>query len=317
VSIAGPRLGVHLAHRRGLLAAADRAAAIGAETIQVFVDNPAAWRRRTEPPKTLPDFRDRLASASIAPIAVHAAYLVNLAGSDERFHRQSIDVLANELRAGAGYGARFVNAHVGSHLGSGPDRAVEQVVDAVAATLAATGDLRDRPMLVLENSAGGGNGFGTTVEELSAIFDALRARGIPDAAVGLCLDTAHLWAAGYELDDASAVDALFESVEASIGVDRLVMIHLNDSKSERGSRSDRHEHIGGGRIGAVGLGNVLRHPSVRHVAAYLETPGMDEGYDAINLARARALLAGEALEPLPPEAFALRRSRAAASPVAS
>ncbi|HET7028608.1 MAG TPA: deoxyribonuclease IV [Candidatus Limnocylindrales bacterium] len=317
MSIRGPRLGVHLAHARGLLAAADRAAEIGADTIQVFVDNPTAWRRRAEPPKALPAFRERLASAGIAPIAVHAAYLVNLAGSDGRFHRQSIAVLAEELRAGAGYGARFVNAHVGSHLGSGPDRAVAQVVDAVSAALDATADLDARPMLVLENSAGGGNAFGTTIEELSEIFDAIRRRGIPDAAVGLCLDTAHLWGAGYALDDASAVDALFVSVEASIGIHRLVMLHLNDSKSERGSRSDRHEHIGAGRIGPLGLGNVLRHPAVGHVAAYLETPGMAEGYDAINLARARALLAGRALEPLPPEAFSLRRSRAAASSVAS
>jgi deoxyribonuclease-4 len=309
VSTGGPRLGVHLPHRRGLVRAADRAAEIGADAVQLFADNPTAWRRRAQQHPQLTAFRERLSAAGIGPVAIHAAYLVNLAGSNERFHHQSSEVLADELRAGAAYGAAFVNAHIGSHLGAGPESAIEQVASAVEAALTATRNVPARPMLVLENSAGGGNGFGTTVEELATILEAIRARGVPDAFVGLCLDTAHLWGAGYDLQDRAVVDRLFAGVGGSIGLERLVMLHLNDSKSERGSLMDRHEHVGAGRIGPVGLGNVLRHPAVANVTAFIETPGMEEGYDAVNLERARSLLAGRSLDPLPPEAFEMRRTR--------
>jgi deoxyribonuclease-4 len=230
---------------------------------------------------------------------------VNLAGTEPRFHEQSIDVLASDLRAGAAFDARYVNAHVGSHLGSGPERAVEQVVSAIGAAFAATTDVVDRPMLVLENSAGGGNGYGATIPELASLFHGLDERRIGRASVGLCLDTAHLWGAGYDLRDATVVDDLFGELEATIGLDRFVMVHLNDSRSELGSRSDRHEHVGAGRIGEPGLGTFLHHGAVRRVTAYLETPGMEEGYDKLNLERARDLLAGRSLEALPPEAFDL------------
>jgi deoxyribonuclease-4 len=118
------------------------------------------------------------------------------------------------------------------------------------------------------------------------------------------------------MDDPASIDRFLETFDRELGLGRLVMVHLNDSRSERGSRTDRHEHLGGGRIGERGLGHLLRHAAVRHAPFILETPGMDLGYDAVNLQRARALLAGEALEPLPPEAFQLpaRRSRGAAPP---
>jgi deoxyribonuclease IV len=301
----GPRLGVHLPHARGLLRAVDRAGAIGAEVIQVFADNPTAWRRRSEPLPELPAFRERVTALRLAPVAIHAAYLVNLAGTEPRFHAQSIDLLVSDLRAGGLFGARYVNAHIGSHLGSGPDEAVAQVVGAVSTSLDRAADVPDRPMVVLENSAGGGNGFGATVEELARLFDSLNMAGVPSTDVGLCLDTAHLWGAGYALDDPAQVDALFRQLDAAIGLERLVMVHLNDSKAERGSRSDRHEHVGAGRIGQIGLGAVLRHTALRGRAVYLETPGMDEGYDLVNLERAKALLAGRSLAPLPKEAFNL------------
>lgn len=301
----GPRIGVHLPHPRGLVKALDHAASIGAEAVQIFADNPTAWRRRARPPRDLEAFRERTASRGVHPVAIHAAYLVNLAGSQRRFHDQSIDLLASDLRAGAGFGARFVNAHIGSHLGSGSDAAVAQVATAVERALAATDDVEGRPMIVLENSSGGGNGFGTSVDELAAVFAAIDARGVPRSAVGLCLDTAHLWGAGFALAEPGVVDGLFAALGRSIGLDRFVMVHFNDSKSELGSRSDRHEHVGAGRIGPVGLGAFIRHPAVRSAAVYLETPGMDDGWDAVNLARARDLLAGRPLEPLPAEAFDL------------
>jgi deoxyribonuclease-4 len=315
-----PRLGLHLPHARGLVKALERAASIGAEVVQVFADNPTAWRRRTSPSPELARFRELPAELGVGPVAIHAPYLVNLAGSDKRFRRPSIDLLASDLRSGPGFEARFVNVHVGSHLGAGIESAPGVVAEAVACALEAAAGVDGRPTVVLENSSGGGNGYGSTIEELASILDALGAGGVPRDAVAICLDTAHLWGAGYDLTDPAVVDEVFGTFDARIGLERLAMVHLNDSRSEPGSRSDRHEHIGAGRIGAEGLGTVLRHPALAGKPVYLETPGMDEGYDAVNLARARALLDGDPLAPLPPEAFHLpprhrsRRPARAASP---
>jgi deoxyribonuclease-4 len=280
----------------------------------VFADNPTAWRRRLEPPRELPAFRQRLTELSISPVAIHASYLVNLAGPDEGFHSASIGVLANEMRVAPGFRASFVNVHVGSHRGAGVEVGTQRLVDGLCLALAEADGGPDAAMVVLENSAGGGFGLGVDVTELAGIAEAAAARGIAGARLGFCLDAAHAWGAGIDLAHPDEIDAFVDDFDDRIGLDRLVMIHLNDSKSERGSRLDRHEHLGAGRIGPAGLGHLLRHPRLAHATYVLETPGMDEGYDAINMARARDLLAGRPLADLPPEAMALRGSRARTGP---
>ena len=145
--------------------------------------------------------------------------------------------------------------------------------------------------------------MGVSIDELARIADAAAALGIAGSRLGFCLDTAHAWGAGIALDTPEEIDAWLAEFERRIGLGRLLMVHLNDSRSDRGSRHDRHEHIGAGRIGERGLRHLLRHPLLRAVPFVLETPGMDEGYDAINLARCRALIAGEPLEALPGRAF--------------
>ena len=308
------RIGAHLPLGLGMARAVERAHAIGANAIQVFADNPTAWRRRTDPPRELPAFQARLDELGIAPVAIHASYLVNLAGPEEEFYSRSVGVLASDLRAAPGFRARFVNVHVGSHRGSGTATGTQRLAEGLRLVLAEVDGGPNAPMVVLENSAGGGFGLGVDVAELAAIADAATALGIPDERLGFCIDTAHAWGAGIDLAHPDGSDAFLDEFEARIGLRRLAMIHLNDSKSERGSRLDRHEHVGAGRIGAVGLAHLLRHPRLAHVAYYLETPGMDEGYDAINMARVRDLLAGRPLAELPPEAMALRGSRARTAP---
>ncbi len=329
-----------------MVRAVERAHEIGANAIQVFADNPTAWRRRALPPREAPAFRRRLVELEIGPVAIHAPYLVNLAGPDEEFFARSVAVLAHELAVAPAFGARFVNVHVGSHRGSGLEAGTARVAEALdlvlalaaaeeaageaagaaeeaaraadgetgppgAAEAAATPGL---PLLVLENSAGGGFGIGATIEELAAIHDAAAARGVDLDRVAFCLDTAHAWGAGYRLSEPDAVDGLLDEFDGRIGLDRLVMVHLNDSKAACGTNADRHEHIGAGEIGADGLARVLTHPGLAHAAYYLETPGMDEGYDAINVARALALARGERLSPLPDEARHVRGSRARTGP---
>jgi deoxyribonuclease-4 len=225
-----------------------------------------------------------------------------------------------------------VNVHIGSHRGDGVGAGTTRFADGVAAVLsrvdaadsagamgaadaagagaaaagvAGVGAGGPPAMLVLENSAGSGWGLGVDVDEIAGLADAIAQRGIGDERVGFCLDTAHAWGAGIDVGSPGAFDDFLGAFDARIGLRRLVMVHLNDSRSEFGSRLYRHEHLGAGRIGAAGLGHVLRHPSLAHVTYFLETPGMDRGYDAINLERARAMALGQPVDDLPAEAFDL------------
>lgn len=315
-----------------MVKAAERAAVIGATALQIFSDNPTAWQRRAEPSPEIAAFRGRLAQHGIAPLAIHASYLINLAGADDDLRERSIGLLTAELVTARAFGARYVNIHVGSHRGAGLEAGIDRIVGGLVTALAAesvpesTGAADDGPdaantepaTITLENSAGGGWGLGVDVPELAAIAAALERAGVGRDRVAFCLDTAHAWGAGHDLSDPAAIDRLLVAWDAEIGLDRLRLVHLNDTRSELGSRTDRHEHLAAGRIGAVGLAHLLRHPLLAHATWILETPGMEEGYDAINLARAIALARGEPLAPLPQGALTLPASRArvAGSPVA-
>ena len=310
----GRRLGAHLPLGHGMLRAADRAAAIGVDAIQVFTDNPTSWRRRSTLPRELPAFRDRLAAAGIAPLVVHAPYLVNLAAPEPDVFDRCVAVLANELRVAEAWGAAVVNVHLGSHRGSGVDAGIRRFADGLCRVLETVDDDAPGVTLVLENGSGAGFGIGSSVEELGQVEAAVVATGVGRDRFAYCLDVAHLWGAGYAVDEPAGVDAVVSAFDVAVGLDRLRMVHLNDSRSERGSRTDRHEHLGAGLIGAAGLARVLTHPDLGHVAYYLETPGMDEGYDGINVDRARDLAAGRPLAPLPPEAFETRSAKGRSAP---
>lgn len=310
----GRRLGAHLPLGDGIVKAVDRTHEIGANALQIFADNPTAWRRRANPPTEGPAFRARLDELGIAPVAIHAPYLINLAGPDESVFSRSVAVLANELQVAPGFAGRFVNVHIGSHRGAGVAAGVARLANGLRLVLREVDDGPDAARIVLENSPGSGFGIGTTVVELAEIAEAASARGVPAARLGFCLDTAHAWAAGIDVGAPDAIDAFLAAFDALIGLDRLVMLHLNDSKSELGSRLDRHEHLGAGQIGVAGLRHLLCHPSLAHATYYLETPGMDEGYDAVNVARAHDIAAGRPLADLPPEAFELRTSGSRTGP---
>jgi len=317
-------IGPHLPLGSGLLKAAERARQIGASAIQVFTDNPTAWRRRAAPPAQLAEFRTRLAAAGIGPLAVHAPYLVNLCGASDDFWQRSVETMANELVVARGYGARFVVMHIGSHRGAEREAGIDRLVRGLAVVLAsadaavesADPDVPGGPLprLVLENAAGTGDGIGSSLEDLADIMSAAAAGGLPIERLGICLDTAHLWGAGYDIGDGTWVDWLAQRTERLIGRDALAMIHLNDSRAELGSRLDRHEHIGAGKMGQAGLRDLLNHPWLGSLPTYLETPGMDAGYDAINLERALLLADGATLPELPAEAFQMRRATARSGP---
>ena len=323
-ALAGRRVGAHLPLAGGMVKAVERALAIGGTCLQVFADNPSAWRRRPAPPADLPAFRTCLVEDDVLPLAVHGPYLLNLAASDETIWGRTVEALIAELRMASVYGAAYLNVHIGSHRGHGTEIGVRRIAEAVRRVLAEvpplTSDpppvpagfrpLPGGPLLVLENSAGGGDGLGGTVGELAAIQEAIGDAGTDTTRVAFCLDTAHAWGAGYEISRPEEVDRLLAAVDGALGPGRIVMVHLNDSKAALGSHVDRHEHIGAGAIGAAGLRAMLLHPSLSAVPFYLETPGMDEGFDAVNMERVRMILRGDPLPELPPA-----RARRAPRPV--
>ena len=316
----GRRIGPHLPLGVGLLKAAARAQEIGATAVQVFTDNPTAWRRRSEPPAQLREFRDRLRAGGIEQLAVHAPYLVNLCGANVDFWTKSVATMSNELRVGSLYGADFVVMHIGSHRGMGREAGIARLVEGLAAVLDdAAAQPHDDPLprLVLENSAGMGDGIGATLEDLADISDSAVAAGLDTGRLGFCLDTAHLWGAGYDVSDERGVSRLVDRVDQLLGRDQVVMLHLNDSRTAVGSNLDRHEHIAAGNLGAAGMRALLAEPWLATLPTYLETPGMDSGYDAVNLERARLLIDGQTPPALPPEAFEVRGSKARTAPPAT
>lgn len=294
-------VGLHLGIATGLMRAARRSRQIGARALQIFSDNPTAWRRRPESPADAPQFIAYCAAEGIQTIAIHASYLINLAGSAEPFASQSRAGLIYEMQRAPSYGASLVNTHIGSHRGVGADVGLRRIVESVRAVLEAS---PSSVRLVLENSSGGGDLLGSRIEDLAAILEGVG----PADRLAFCLDAAHLWGAGYDISTADGVGAVVDQFESQLGMDRLALIHLNDSRSLLGSRADRHEHVGAGQIGPVGLGALLRDARLARTTFIMETPGGDEGWDAVNMRRAFMLWNGaDELPVLPPKAFRTNR----------
>lgn len=276
------RFGAHVATGGALAAAPGRARALGADCVQVFVGNPRAWRTAPVTAEAAEAFRKACAETGVEAF-VHCMYLVNYGTADDALRDRSVAALEHTMRVADELGVTGVVTHLGSHKGSGFDAGLDRLVDALAAGLAAS----EHTLLLPENSAGSGDTVGASVTELAAIADRL---GAPDR-LGVCLDTAHLLAAGYEIRTRPGLDALFGEFDATIGLDRLRLVHLNDSKTGLGSRVDRHENIGDGHIGTAGFTEFVNHPAVAGVPGVLEVPGLaGEGPDAANLDRLRAML---------------------------
>ena len=293
---------MHLGVLKGLVRAARRARQIGARALQIFSDNPTAWRRRPEPPLAAPEFIDYASREGLRTVAIHASYLINLAGTAEPFASQSRAGLIVEMQRAPSYGATLVNTHIGSHKAVGADAGLQRIVENVRAVLA---ESPPGVRLVLENSSGGGDLLGSSIEELASILSGV---GDDADALAFCLDTAHLWGAGYDISTAEGATAVVDRFAALVGLDRLALVHLNDSRSALGSRADRHEHVGAGNIGAEGLGALLRDRRLGATTFIMETPGADEGWDAVNMRRAWLMWGGaNELAVLPPKAFKTNR----------
>jgi len=283
-------LGCHLSIGKGFPTAIDEAEKLGNNALQIFTHNVSAWRMSPITDDRSAEFISRRASSRIEFAVAHSMYLLNLASPDDFLFERSVAALAEEVRRAGVLGLDAVVTHLGAHVGSGLDRGIDRIVDGLG-LLRASGAFADAPgvRLLLENTAGSGTTVGSRFDEMSAILS----RVAEEDRFGVCFDTAHAFAAGYDLRTETAVGATLDAFDRSIGVDRLGLIHLNDSKYACASRRDRHEHIGLGGIGREGLGAFVRHSSVRGVPLILETPktldGRDDA-DRMNLATVRLLL---------------------------
>ena len=282
-------VGGHLSLGRKPAETVRQAAQDGFRSMQIFASSPAAWRPPVVDEWRAREFVHARLAYEVEPLFIHAIYLINLASTDALLVRRSKASLIAALQAGGDLGAAGVVTHIGSHGGIGFDRVADQVAACLLEILAPT---PESVQLILENSAGAGAIVGSRMAELG---DLIRRAGThPRLAVAL--DTAHLVAAGWDFAVDGTVDRLLAEVETEIGLERLVLIHANDSAQPCGSRKDRHANIGEGHIGLEGFRRLLREPALRRLPWILETPHLERRVD--DLAKLRAL----AVEPLPMEA---------------
>ena len=275
-------LGAHVSCSGGIFTAIDRAEELGAESVQLFTQSPRAWRPTNHDPANFERFKERRAEAGLGAVVCHALYLVNLASPDKTIYEKSVATLANTVDVACAIDADAVVFHVGSHLGAGLEQGLERAIPAIASVLERC---TDTTWLAIENSAGSGGTIGRSIEELAVLFERLDRH--PRLAV--CLDSCHLYASGYDVADRASLDGVVGALDEAIGLDRLKVLHVNDSQAPLASNRDRHANIGEGVIGA-GLATFLGHPRLQGRPALLEVPGRNgKGPDAEEMKKLRAL----------------------------
>lgn len=265
----------------GIKKALGNGIAMGAETVQLFVQSPRTWRFPAHDEADLEAFRTQREEADL-PVFVHALYLVNLAAPDDSIYSKSIETMRATVDAACAIEADGVVFHVGSHLGAGLDAGLERAVPAIEQVLERC---NERTWLLVENSAGAGGTIGRSLDELVLIVDGVGRH----ERLGVCLDSCHLFVSGVDVTDPVVFDALLTDLDDRIGLDRLRALHANDAKAPLGSNRDRHDNIGDGLIGE-GLGVFLAHPRLQELPAVLEVPGKDgKGPNADEIRKLREL----------------------------
>ena len=272
--------GAHVSAAGGISKAIDRTEEIGGNCVQVFTQSPRMWRPTAHGEEELARFRTRRHEARVKAVSCHALYLVNLASRDPEIREKSVVALRATMEVAGAIGSEAVVFHVGSHLGYGFDDAVELVTPALHTLLDLT---TDDLWLCMENAAGAGGTIGRSIAELAAISDALDRH----PRLGICLDSCHWWASGVDVSDAAALDDALADLDDRIGLERVRVLHLNDSQTALGSNRDRHEIVGRGLIGD-GLATFLGHPAFTGLPAVTET-WEDKGKETEDLDRMRDL----------------------------
>jgi deoxyribonuclease-4 len=279
-------LGAHFSIAGGLHRALMTASEYGCPVVQLFTKNASTWKERTLTPEDMEEFNRRKEGCGIRFVCSHAGYLINLASPDQGQHAKSIEALGQELIRSSQLEIPYVVVHPGAHMGMGVDKGLRRVAEGINAVFDRTPGAASN--LLLETTAGQGTGLGHTFEHLAAISAMVE----PEERVGFCLDTCHVFGAGYDLRTKKTYEKTMAAFERTLGLKGLHVIHVNDAKKDLGSRVDRHEHIGQGRIGINAFRFLMNDPRLKTIPKILETPKghVPVDQDRLNLERLRALV---------------------------
>jgi deoxyribonuclease-4 len=275
-------IGAHVSSAGGIDTAIDRIVAMGGDCVQIFTQSPRMWRPTNHKPEAIEAFKAKRREHGVGGVVCHALYLCNLAAPDDEVYKKSVATMQTTVDIGCAIDADAVVFHVGSHLGAGLDKGLKRVVRAMKKIL---GHVGGDTWLCMENSAGTGGTIGRSLDELATLLDALDRH----PRLGICLDSCHLYASGYDVTDPKIVAELVDEVDDKIGLDRLRCLHVNDSAAPLGSNRDRHANVLEGLMGED-MGAFLAHPKLQQLGAYLEVPGPDKhGPDANEVKKLREL----------------------------
>src|SRR3989344_5337152 len=257
------KFGAHVSIAGGVQNAPVNATALGCEVFQMFSRSPQGWPAPKLTPENVTAFRENCEAGKISEWVIHTPYYINLASGLEKTLKNSARIVREELERGTILGAKYVMFHPGSAKDVGEKEGVRLVIETMKKVM---DEYNGTTQLLIEISAGAGMVIGDTVDEVAEIVD-----GVDNPDIGVCFDTAHAFASGYDLRDQNAIEDTFKKFDKQIGLERLKMSHCNDSKVELGARRDRHEHLGDGHIGKKGFEIMVNHPKLQHLNWYLET----------------------------------------------
>ena len=277
------KVGVHTSIAGALENAAHHARKIGCDTFQMFSANPRGWRTIDPTPANCEAFRAARRGHGLSPVVIHDNYLINLASADDFIRERSIAAFRRELERALALGADYLVTHPGSAKGGTPAAAIATCGEALRQ--AAAGLKLDGLMILIENTAGQGTVIGRSFEEVAEII----AGAEKDLPVGACIDTAHSFEAGYAIHTSEGLRAAVKLLDETVGLEKVRVIHANDSKTAFGSHADRHEHVGKGQIGAEAFGRIVCHPKLKDIPFICETPVDKPGDDRRNIRMMRKL----------------------------
>lgn len=280
-----PRIGFHAPIKNGLHEALIIAGETGCEAVQIFSRNPRGWKAKPLTEQSIRLFRQTRKRTKLSPVLIHANYLINLAAADEIILLKSIDSFREEIERAIALGVDYLVVHPGSARGCPEKDALE--ICALSLQVAGKGLRFGKLRILLENTAGQGECIGHRFEHLRAIMKAC-----PRLPLGVCVDTAHSFTAGYDIREEDGLAATIATIKRTVGLQNVRAVHFNDSKAPYNSRVDRHWHIGEGYLGAEALRRVAQHPALAHAAFILETPYDDPRADVKNLEALRSFVAG-------------------------
>jgi len=277
-------LGVHVSAAGKIYQALDTAKGLGCDTMQIFARSPQSWRNGTHlKPEDIAEFKLRRKKYKINPVFIHISYLINLASPEPRLYNGSIQAYIEDIREADELGADFIVTHMGSHKETSEDAGIKRLVEALDKIIEKTKG--SKVGILLENTSGSGSWLGYRFYHQQKILKGLKDK----SRMGLCLDTAHAYLAGYDLSSKQGLEQMIDEIEEMVGLKMIKLIHLNDAAGELGCHYDRHDHIGRGHIGLAGMKRIINHPKLKNIPMILETPKSTEDSDKENLALVRKL----------------------------